>query len=89
MYLPLKAKSTPPVISKNQTATKNVSSFLDFHLKQIVPTISYMSEDTENFLKRISDSSEIVTFDIVGLYPHEPHEEGIENKKEYLNLRVI
>ena len=31
-----------PVISNNQTATENISSFLDFHLKNIVPTIPHI-----------------------------------------------
>ena len=82
-----------PVISNNQTATENISSFLDFHLKNIVPTIPHILEDTKDFLKRINDIGEIpsgsllVTFDVVGLYPHIPHEEGIETIKKYLNLR--
>ena len=82
-----------PVISNNQTATENISSFLDFHLKNIVPTIPHILEDTKDFLKRINDIGEIpsgsllVTFNVVGLYPHIPHEEGIETMKKYLNLR--
>ena len=45
------------------------------------------------FLKLINDIGEIpsgsllVTFDVVGLYPHIPHEEGIETMKKYLNVR--
>ena len=82
-----------PVISNNQTATENISSFLDSHLKDIVPTIPHILEDTKDFLKRINDIGEIpsgsllVTFDVVGLYPHIPHEERIETIKKYLNLR--
>ena len=91
-----KRKSNVPrqtVILNNQAATENISSFLDFHLKNIVPTIPHILEDTKDFLKRINDIGEIpsgsllVTFDIVGLYPHIPHEEGIETMKKYLNLR--
>ena len=68
------------VISNNQTATENISSFLDFHLKNIVPTIPHILEDTKDFLKRINDIGEIpsgsllVTFDVVRSYPHIPHE---------------
>ena len=29
----------------------------------------------------------IVSFDVVGLYPHVPHEEGIETMAEYLETR--
>ena len=42
-----------PVISNNGTATARISSFLDFHLKNIVPTIPRILEDTRNFLYRI------------------------------------
>ena len=82
-----------PVISNNQTATENISSVSDFHLKNIVPTIPHILEDTKDFIKRINDIGEIpsgsllVTFDVVGLYPHIPHEEGIETMKKYLSLR--
>ena len=37
-----------PVISNNQTATENISSFLDSHLKDIVPTIPHILEDTKD-----------------------------------------
>ena len=90
-----KRKSNVPgqtVILNNQAATENISSLLDFHLKNIVPTIPHILEDTKDFLKRINDIGEIpsgsllVTFDVVGLYPHTLHEEGIETMKKYLNL---
>ena len=31
-----------PVISNNGTATERISSFLDFHLKNIIPTIPHI-----------------------------------------------
>ena len=91
-----KRKSNVPgqtVILNNQAATENISSLLDFHLKNIVPTIPHILEDTKDFLKRINDIGEIpsgsllVTFDVVGLYPHIPHEEGIVRNRNILNLR--
>ena len=38
-------------------------------------------------LVKIPSGSLLVTFDVVGLYPHIPHEERIETIKKYLNLR--
>ena len=81
-----------PVILNNQTAIENISLILDFHLKNIVPTTPHILEDTKDFIKRIKDIGEIpsgsllVTFAVVGLYPHIPHEERIETMKKYLNL---
>ena len=34
---------------QDQTATKNISSFLHFHLKNIVPTTPHILEDTKDF----------------------------------------
>ena len=53
-----KRKSNVPgqtVILNNQAATENISSLLDFHLKNIVPTIPHILEDTKDFLKQIND----------------------------------
>ena len=50
-----KGKTSAPgrlVTSNNQTATENISSFLDFHLKNIVPTIPHILEDTKDFFKK-------------------------------------
>ena len=82
-----------PVISSNGTATKNISSFLDFHLKTIIPTAPHILEDTKHFLSRLNqlldipDNTLLVTFDVVRLYPHIPHKEGLETMKKYLNKR--
>ena len=38
-----------PVIANNGTVTKNLSAFLDFHIKTIVPTVPHILEDTRNF----------------------------------------
>ena len=68
------------VISSNGTATENISSFLDFHLTTINPTIPHILEDTRDFLSRLNqlcdipDNTLLVTFNVVGLYPHIPHE---------------
>ena len=59
----------------------------------MVQTIPHILEDTRDFLCRLNDLPEIpenailVTFDVVGLYPNIPHEEGIEIIKTFLNER--
>ena len=65
-----------PVISNNGTATENITAFLDFHLKNIVSTILHVLEDTRDFLQclnqigNIPENALLVSFDVVGLYPH-------------------
>ena len=38
-----------PIISNNATVTGYISSFLDFHLKTVIPTIPHILEDTRDF----------------------------------------
>ena len=82
-----------PVISNYGTSTENISSYLDYHLKSLIPNVPHILEDTRGFVNRIQDlsdfskSSILVSFDLVGLYPHISHEEGIENMAEYLEIR--
>ena len=48
------------------------------------------TQDFVNCIQDISDlpeSSILVSFDIVGLHPHIPHEKGIETMAEYLETR--
>ena len=71
------------VISNNETATKNISSFLDFYCKWIAPTIPHILMNTKDFLRQLNGISEIttgtvvVTFEFVGLYPYINYEEWI------------
>ena len=82
-----------PVISNYGTSTENISSYLDYHLKSLIPNVPHILEDTRDFVNRIQDlsdlpeSSILVSFDVVGLYPHIPHEEGIKTIAEYLETR--
>ena len=81
------------LISNNGTATERISSFLDFHLKNIIPTIPHILDDTRDFLYRIEQLQNIpegtllVSFDVVGIYPHTPHDEGLQIMKKYLDKR--
>ena len=84
-----------PVISDYGAATENISSFLDFHLKTIIRTIPHILEGTSDFLSRlnqlpdISDNTLLVTFDVVGLYPHVPHEEGLETIDTTIGTKLV
>ena len=80
-----------PAISNNEAAAERISSFLDCHLKNIIPTIPHILEDTREFLYKIEQLQNIplgtllVSFDVVGLYPHIPHDEGLQIMKKYLD----
>ena len=58
-----------------------------------MPNAPHISEDTRDFINHIQDLSDLpessipVSFDVTGLYPHIPHEEGIETMAEYLETR--
>ena len=77
-----------PVIFNNGIATEGISSFLDFHLKNIIPTIPHILEDTRDILYKIEqlqnipESTLLVSFDVVGLYPHIPYDEGLQIMKK-------
>ena len=81
-----------PVISNN-TATENISAYLEYHLKSLIPTIPPILENTRDFLCRINEINNIpenamlVSFDAIGLYSNIPHEEGIKTLHEYLDTR--
>ena len=56
-----------------------------FHLKPVVTKVPHILEDTRDFLIQITeikDLPEDVSFDVVRLYPHFPHENGIKMMKE-------
>ena len=62
-------------------------------MKSLIPHAPHILEDTRDFVNRIQDlsdlpeSSILVSFDIVVLYPHIPHEEGTETMAECLETR--
>ena len=48
-----------PAISDNETPTEDVSSFFDFHLKTIIPTIHHNLEDTRDFSSQLNQPGNI------------------------------
>ena len=71
------------VISKYSTSTET-STYLDYHLKSLFPSIPHIIMDNQDFLRGINQINSIlkdailVSFDVVGLYPHIPHDEEME-----------
>ena len=52
--------------------------------------VPHILEDRRDFINCIQDISDmpegsiLISFDVIGLYPHIPHDEGIETTAEYL-----
>ena len=66
---------------------------MDHYLQPIVKSLPNVIRDTTDFLKRLQDLGDIpegailCTMDVVGLYPHIPHLEGLSmDKGEGLSL---
>ena len=70
-------------------------TFLDLHLKLLATKVTHILEDTRDFLTQITgikdlpEDALLVSFDVMGLYPHIPHEDGIEIMKKFLNQREV
>ena len=60
-----------------------MSAFVHHQLKPLVPQISSYVKDTNDFLEKLKDMDRfpegaiLVTTNVVGLYPHIPHNEGL------------
>ena len=67
-----------PVISNCGTATERVSEFLDFHIQPLVSNVPSIIKDTSDFLQKLENYCNLCTIDVIGLYPHIPHGEGLE-----------
>ena len=65
---------------------------MNYDLKSPAPKIPHILEDTRDFFCRINeidnipDDTILGSFDVVGLYPNIPHEEGIETMHEYSEI---
>lgn len=78
-----------PVISGCGTCTEK-SFWTPIYIKRSVPEIAPYVRDTKHFLqmlrylRRLPEGTILVTADAVGLYPHIPHEEGLQALREAL-----
>ena len=81
-----------PVISGCNTPTEKISAFVDRQVKPLIAVVPSYVKDTNDFLKYLRDISTLpscaimVTIDVVGLYLHIPHDEGLRSR-EALNNR--
>ena len=79
-----------PIVSACNSATENISKFLDSILHQYVSSLSSYIKDTTDFIKKVkkikfySKDSYLVTLDVSSLYTNIPHEDGIQACKSFL-----
>ena len=82
-----------PVISRCGYYTKNISSFLDYHLQPLVEKVKLYIKDTNHFLSKLKSLDKLqqgailCTIYIVDLYPNIPHSEGLASLQRFLELR--
>ena len=76
---------------KIQYVGSTISAFVDQKVRPLVPEIKSYIKDTNDFLNKLGQMGELpegsilCTIDVVGLYPHIPHSEGLEALKEALS----
>ena len=72
---------------------KNISAFLQYHVKPLSQKVKSFIKDTNDFLKKLNelwdlpDDFILCTIDVVGLYPNIPHDEGLEAIRKALDKR--
>jgi hypothetical protein len=84
-----------PVISGCNSFTENMSLFVDYHAKHLVPKIPSYLQDTPDLLRKlenwknttIPDDVFPVSIDVVGLYTNIPHDEGLVTFRKALEKR--
>ena len=83
-----------PVISNCGFYTKNISSFLNFHLQPLAQKVKSYTKGTNYFLRKIEELGQLPAgtilciIDVVGLYPNIPHDAGLAFLKDFLDSRV-
>ena len=85
-----------PIISGNGSITENISRFIDFHVKGLVPDIDSYLQDTPHFLRCIQDLNDqgeippnavLLTIDVSALYTNIPTGEGLDALADFLEAR--
>ena len=70
-----------------------IFSFLDYHLKPLAQKVKLSIKDTNHFLSKLKSLGKLpqgailCTIDVVGLYPNNPHSEGLHSLRRFLELR--
>ena len=73
------------------TPTERNSEFVDHHINPIVKVLLTVLRDTSDFLRRLEELGHIPevaifgTIIVAGLYPHIPHEDGLESMRKVLS----
>ena len=91
LYLLKKIHKNPmgirPIVSSSDSATENISQFIDYWLQPIMKNLpSYLKDSLQliNELKEISFESD-TTIDVKSLYTSIPHDEGkLQHVKKFL-----
>ena len=74
-----------PAVSNCGTATEKLSEFVDFNLQPLVKMLPQVLKDMADFLLRLEalgdvpEGAILSSMDVVGLYPHIPHDEGLKS----------
>ena len=82
-----------PVISNCGCYTENISSFLDYHFEPLAQKVKSYIKDTNHFLTKykslgkLPEGAILCAIDVVGLYPNNPHSEGLTSLRRFLELR--
>ena len=80
-----------PVIFNCGYYTENISAFLDFYLPPLTLEVKpYITNDFLNKLRSLPKLLDniLCTVDVVGLYPNNPHEEGLSALTKRLDNRM-
>ena len=76
------------MISNCGTVAEGLSEFVDFYIQPVVKNLPDIIKDTTDYLCRLKDLGDIpdviCTMDVVGLYPHILHEQGLMSMKKIM-----
>ena len=84
-----------PIVSSCRAPTKQISEYVDHHLRPLVVQIPSYLRDTTDFLRKLltlemlPPGSILVTLDVSSLYTNIPHNEGVAACREALETRQL
>ena len=84
-----------PIVSSYQAPTERISAFVDLVLKPLVQKLPSYIRDTKDFLRELNSlpslppGAIVFTMDVVGLYSHIPHVDGLKACHTLLERRTV
>ena len=84
-----------PIVSGIGSLTERISSFVDYHIKDFLPTLKSFIKDSSQFLIFLKElppmDPDVVmcTLDIESLYTNIDHQQGLDTLEHFLNTRPI